>query len=366
MDMQLAMDQTGCGPADAGFGTEASRWAAVIRRAPEADGHFLYSVATTGVYCHPSCAARQARRENVAFHNSRAEAERAGFRPCKRCRPDLPPRGEREAALIAAACRTIDTAEEPPALADLAAAAGLSPHHFHRTFKRIAGVTPRAYAAARRQERVQESLEVGTGVAESLYGAGFNSSGRFYEAVPDMLGMTPTAYRKGGAGETIRFATGRSSLGHVLVAATALGVCAIMLGDDPAGLGAALARRFPKAILVGADGDFASLVADIVRMVDDPANAQTAALPTDIRGTVFQRQVWERLREIPPGETATYAQIAARVGKPAAVRAVANACGANPLAVAIPCHRVVASNGGLGGYRWGVERKRRLLAREQN
>jgi len=347
------------------FAGDARRWDAVRRHAPEADGAFFYSVATTGVYCRPSCAARTPRRENVAFHATRAEAERAGFRPCKRCRPDQPPRAEREAALIAETCRRIDAAEELPSLAELAQAAGLSLHHFHRTFKRVTGVTPRAYAAAKRQHRVQENLGAGTGVTESLYAAGFNSSGRFYEAAPGMLGMTPSAYRRGGQGETIRHAVGASSLGAVLVAATELGVCAIMLGDDPDALLATLEARFPRAALARADRDFAGLVSEVVRLVDDPARAQAHGLPLDIRGTAFQRLVWEKLREIPAGRTASYAEIAGRIGSPKAVRAVANACGANPLAVAIPCHRVVASDGGLGGYRWGVERKRRLLAREQ-
>lgn len=351
--------------ASLGFDTEAARWAAVRRRAAEADGQFFYSVATTGVYCRPSCAARTPRQENVAFHATQVEAECAGFRPCKRCRPDLPPRAEREAALVAEACRTIESAEELPSLAELAAAAGMSPHHFHRTFKRVAGVTPKAYGAAQRQRRVQASLGAGSGVTEAIYEAGFNSSGRFYEAAPGMLGMTPSAYRRGGQGEVIRYAIGKSSLGAVLVAATELGVCSIMLGDDGAALTANLEHRFPKAKLESGERSFAALVADVVRLVDDPATAQATALPLDIRGTAFQRRVWEELREIPAGETASYAEIAGRVGRASAVRAVANACGANPLAVAIPCHRVVASGGGLGGYRWGVARKRRLLEREQ-
>jgi AraC family transcriptional regulator of adaptative response/methylated-DNA-[protein]-cysteine methyltransferase len=212
---------------------------------------------------------------------------------------------------------------------------------------------------------VQASLAAGTGVTEALYESGFNSSGRFYEAAPGMLGMTPTAYRKGGQGEIVRHAVGSSSLGAVLVAATGRGVCAIVLGDEPALLVAELERRFPRAELVEAGPDFAALVAQIVRLVDDPARARGLDLPLDIRGTAFQRLVWEKLREIPLGETASYAEIAARAGKPRAVRAVANACGANPLAVAIPCHRVVASDGGIGGYRWGVARKRSLLARER-
>ena len=348
------------------FASEAARWDALRRRDPAADGHFLYSVATTGVYCHPSCAARPARRENVAFHAGRAEAERAGFRPCLRCRPDLPPRAERDAALAAAACRRIEAAEDAPSLAALAAEAGCSPHHFHRLFRRAVGVTPRAYADAHRQRRVRAGLGAGRGVTEAFYDAGFNSSGRFYEAADGMLGMRPSAYRAGGAGEAIRYAVGRCSLGRVLVATAGRGVCAILLGDDPAALADDLRARFPRAAIAPADDSFAGVVAQVVQLVDDPAGAAGhAPLPLDIRGTAFQRRVWEALRAIPPGETAAYAEVAARIGAPGSARAVAAACGANRLAVAVPCHRVVAADGGLSGYRWGVERKRRLLHRER-
>ncbi len=342
---------------------DEARLAAVRRRDAAADGAFLYSVATTGVYCHPSCAARPALRCNIAFHADRQDAERAGFRPCKRCRPDLPPRSAREAALVAAACRTVEAAEDAPSLAALAAAAGISPHHFHRMFRRVAGVTPKAYHAAHRQARVQAGLVAGSGVTEAIYDAGFNSSGRFYAAADAMLGMTASRYRAGGPGETIRHAAGRCSLGSVLVAATGRGVCAILLGDDAAALRADLHARFPKATLEDAGPD-ADWLARVVALVDHPGGG-TAALPLDIRGTVFQRRVWEVLRAIPPGETLSYAAVAAQLGQPGAVRAVAGACAANALAVAVPCHRVVASTGALAGYRWGVERKRALLARER-
>lgn len=342
---------------------DEARLAAVRRRDAAADGTFLYSVATTGVYCHPSCAARPALHRNIAFHDDRHAAERAGFRPCKRCRPDLPPRAEREAALVAAACRAIEAAEDAPALAALAAEAGVSPHHFHRLFRRVAGVTPKAYHAAHRQARVQAGLAAGAGVTEAIYGAGFNSSGRFYAAADAMLGMTASRYRAGGPGETIRHAAGRCSLGHVLVATTGRGVCAILLGDDAATLLTELRARFPKAVLEGAGPD-AEWLAEVIALVDHPGSG-APSLPLDIRGTVFQRRVWEVLRAIPPGETLSYAAVAARLGQPAAVRAVAGACAANALAVAVPCHRVVASTGALAGYRWGVERKRALLARER-
>jgi len=345
------------------FVTDAAKWNAVRRRDPAADGHFFFSVKTTGVYCHPSCAARRALRENVAFHQTRAEAERAGFRPCKRCRPDLPARADREAAWVARACRTIESAEEQPRLADLAATAHVGPYHFHRTFKRITGVTPKAYYAAHRQRRVQDRLSAGSGVTEAIYDAGFNSGGHFYEVAPDFLGMTPSAYRSGGRNETIRYAVGRCTLGCVLVAAAERGICAIFLGDKPKALIADLAGRFPEAQLVKADPDFADRVSDVVRFIDDPAH-ERMRLPLDVRGTAFQRRVWELLRAIPAGTTASYAAIAKRLGKPRAVRAVAGACAANALAVAIPCHRVVASDGKLAGYRWGIERKRHLLERE--
>ncbi len=348
-----------------GFRDDEARLAAVRRRDAAADGAFLYSVATTGVYCRPSCAARPALRHNIAFHATRQDAERAGFRPCKRCHPDLPPRAEREAALVAAACRMIEASEEAPALASLAAEAGISPHYFHRMFRRIAGVTPKAYGAAHRQARVQASLAAGAGVTEAIYHAGFNSSGRFYATADAMLGMTASHYREGGPGEMIQHAFGHCSLGSVLVAATGRGVCAILLGDDEAALQADLRARFPKAALRAAGPEFAGWVAQVVAFVEHPGGSDALALPLDIRGTVFQRRVWEVLRAIPPGETLSYAAVAAKLGQPAAVRAVAGACAANSLAVAVPCHRVVASTGALAGYRWGVQRKRALLARER-
>lgn len=345
------------------FATETARRAALASRDPAADEHFVYSVRTTGVYCRPSCRARPARAENVAFHATPAEAERRGFRACRRCRPDEPPRAVREAAIVAAACRTIEESEEPPSLAALADAARMSPHHFHRLFRRVAGVTPRAYADAVRHRRVRRELGDGSAVTEAIYSAGFGSSSRFYEAAEAMLGMTPTTFRDGGTDTEIRSAFGRSTLGAVLVAATTRGVCAILLGDDRGELEADLRRRFPRARFVDPEPAFASTVEAVVRLVDDPARG--LALPLDIRGTAFQRRVWEALRGLPAGTTTSYARLAAAIGAPRATRAVASACGANRLAVAVPCHRVVASDGGLGGYRWGLERKRRLLERER-
>jgi AraC family transcriptional regulator of adaptative response/methylated-DNA-[protein]-cysteine methyltransferase len=347
------------------YGNDEARLQAIRRRDPAADGQFYYSVATTGVYCNPSCAARPALRRNISFYETRSDAERAGYRPCKRCRPELPPRAQREADIAAAACRLIEQAEEESSLSGLAAQMGLSPHHFHRLFKRITGVTPKAYAGAHRQSRVQTQLVAGSPVTQAIYEAGFNSSGRFYEASDDMLGMVPSRYRAGGKGEAIRFAFGRSSLGVVLVAATERGVCAILLGSDEEGLSRDLAARFPNAALSRAEQGFSEWVARVVAMVDHPEQNQALGLPLDIRGTAFQRRVWEILRSIPPGETRSYRDVAAQLGNPAAVRAVAGACGANALAVAVPCHRVVAANGELAGYRWGVERKRALLKRER-
>lgn len=346
----------------AAYAGDEQRWHAIVGRDHAADGTFYYSVLTTGVYCRPSCAARLARRENVRFHATCAEAERAGFRPCKRCRPTQPALAGGRGAAVAKACRLIDEAEEMPTLAQLAEAAGLSRFYFHRVFKSLTGVTPNAYAQARRRARVRDELARSSTVTEAIYGAGFNSNGRFYAASSNLLGMTPTAFRKGGNGAEIRFAVGECSFGSILVAATAKGVCAILLGDDPQALVRDLQDRFPKAQLVGGDAEFERLIARVVGFVESPR--QGLDLPLDIRGTAFQQRVWQALREIPAGTTASYAEIATRIGQPAAVRAVAQACGANAIAVAIPCHRVVRTGGALSGYRWGVERKRELLARE--
>ena len=344
------------------FRSDDERWAAVVNRNHAAVGEFVYCVTTTGIYCRPGCAARRPRRENVRFHTSCEGAEAAGFRPCRRCRPNEPTLAERHARSVAAACRLVETAEELPDLDALAEAAGMSRFHFHRVFKAMTGFTPRAYAAAYRADRTRETLQTSRTVTEAIYDSGFNSSGRFYAAWPEMLGMAPATFRGGGDGETIRFAVGECSLGSILVAATARGVCAILLGDDPATLVHELEDRFSRADLVGADREFESLVARIVGFIEAPAPGLD--LPLDIRGTTFQRRIWLALRDVPAGATASYSEIADRVGSPNAARAVARACAANPLAVAIPCHRVVRNDGTLGGYRWGVERKRALLARE--
>ncbi|UMY19916.1 bifunctional DNA-binding transcriptional regulator/O6-methylguanine-DNA methyltransferase Ada [Methylobacterium organophilum] len=341
---------------------DAARWAALAARDPAADGRFVYSVRTTGVYCRPSCPSRPARRENVAFHASCAAAEAAGFRPCRRCRPNEASLTERQTEAVARACRLIDAAETMPSLDVLAKAAGLSPFHFHRVFRAVTGITPKAYARARLASRVAEGLRGAGSVTQAVYEAGYNAPSRFYAEASERLGMSPTAYRKGGLGARIRFAVGACALGAILVAATEKGLCAILLGDDPDALVRDLQDRFPKAELTGGDTDFERWVAEVIGFVEAPARGLD--LPLDIGGTAFQQRVWAALRAIPVGRTATYAEIARAIGEPAAVRAVAMACGANTLAVAIPCHRVVRSDGALSGYRWGVERKRDLLARE--
>ncbi len=342
---------------------DTARWTAVTARDPAADGTFVYGVLTTGVFCRPSCPSRRARRENVSFHADAAAARRAGFRPCLRCRPEGESPAERGAAVIDRACRLIEEAEEMPDLQALARAAGLSRFHFHRLFKARLGLTPKAYAAARRAARTEAALAAADRVTDAIYDGGFGSSGPFYAAAPARLGMTPSVRRRGGAGERIRFAVGQCSLGAVLVAATARGIAAITLGDDPEALVRDLEDRFPAAELVGGDPGFETTVAAVVGFVEAPRRALD--LPLDIRGTAFQERVWQVLRAIPAGETLSYADVAARLGAPKAVRAVAGACAANALAVAIPCHRVVRTGGDLSGYRWGVERKRALLERER-
>jgi AraC family transcriptional regulator of adaptative response/methylated-DNA-[protein]-cysteine methyltransferase len=344
------------------FSRDEERWEAVVRRDRAADGTFYYSVRTTGVYCRPSCAARLARREHVRFHATCEEAEQAGFRPCKRCQPTKPALAEQHAAAVAKACHLIEAAEAMPNLDALAAAVGMSRFHFHRVFKTLTGVTPKAYAAAHRVQRVRDELSRTDTVTEAIYGAGFNSNGRFYATSSEVLGMTPTNFRSGGHGACIRFAVGECSLGSILVAATDKGVCAIMLGDDPEALVRDLQDRFPRAQLLGGDEDFEHLVAKVVGFVEAPALGLD--LPLDVQGTAFQQRVWQALRVIPSGTTASYTEIAERIGAPQAVRAVAQACASNALAVAIPCHRVVRKDGVLAGYRWGVERKRALLERE--
>ncbi len=338
------------------------RWAAVLARDAGQDGRFVYSVRTTGVYCRPSCPSRRARPENVAFHADCAAAEAAGFRACKRCRPHQASVADMRAANMARICRLIEAAPEPPRLAALARAAGMSPFHFQRMFKATVGVSPRAYALAHRTRRVRGELRRAGTVTQAIVDAGFNSGGRFYATSNAVLGMTPRAFRAGGANTAIRFAVGDCSLGAVLVAQSDKGICAILLGEDPEALVRELQDRFPRAELLGGDAGFERCVAAVVKFVDAPATA--LKLPLDVRGTVFQQRVWQALRNIPAGARVSYSEVARRIGAPHSARAVAQACAANTLAVAIPCHRVVRTDGTLSGYRWGIERKRALLERE--
>src|ERR1700722_1252145 len=338
------------------------RWARIVARDKSADGLFWYTVATTGIYCRPSCLSRTAKPSNVRIHDTLASAKATGFRACRRCNPEGMSVDAENGAIVTKVCRILDAADETPSLGELAEAVDLSPSYFHRLFKRATGLSPKAYAAARRAARVREGLATGGTVTEAIYLAGFASSGRFYSSSTKMLGMRPSTYRSGGAREVITFAVAQCSLGAVLVASSDKGVAAISLGDDPELLVRELQDRFANAQLVGGDADYEKLVATVVGFVEEPARG--LPLPLDVRGTAFQQRVWQALRELPVGATATYSSIADRIGSPKAVRAVAGACAANTLAVAIPCHRVIRHDGTLSGYRWGIERKRTLLERE--
>ena len=339
------------------------RWKRILARDKGADGAFWYTVATTGVYCRPSCPSRGAKPRNVAIHASLDAARATGCRACKRCNPDGLSVDAENAAIITKVCRLLDAAEETPLLAELAEAVDLSPYYFHRLFKKITGITPKAYASERRAARVREGLVTAGSVTEALHEAGFGSSGRFYEVSTHVLGMRPRRYRAGGAEEVLTFAVAACSLGAVLVASSTKGVAAILLGDEPSMLVRDLEDRFPNADLVGGDARYEKLVASVVALVEMPG--RQLDLPLDVRGTSFQQRVWKALREIPAGDRATYGDIARSIGAPRAVRAVAGACAANALAVAVPCHRVVRQDGDLSGYRWGVARKRALLERER-
>jgi AraC family transcriptional regulator of adaptative response/methylated-DNA-[protein]-cysteine methyltransferase len=338
------------------------RWEAVRTRDPAADDHFVYGVKTTGVYCRPSASSRLPKRENVEFFDSAKAAEDAGYRASQRASADRTAASAQRTALVAEACRIIDAAETSPGLDALASQFDMSGFHFHRLFKAETGLTPKAYASAARANRLRDELAGGSVITSAIYGSGFNSSSRFYEASEGMLGMPARDYRGGGQNAVIRFAVGECSLGAILVAQSQRGICAISLGEDPDFLVRELQDMFRKASLIGGDPEFERLVAEVVGFIEAPAIG--LGLPLDIRGTAFQERVWKALREIPPGQTASYSEIAERIGSPRSVRAVAQACGANRIAVAIPCHRVVRRDGDVSGYRWGVDRKRELLKRE--
>jgi len=346
----------GNGGAGAGIDPDTA-WAAVLRRDRAFDGRFVTGVLTTGIYCRPSCAARHPARGNVRFFADGAAARAAGLRPCLRCRPDEIARDE---AAIARAVAFMAAAEEPPPLDAVAAAAGYAPHHFHRLFRRATGVTPAAYARALRARRAETALEREANVTDAIYQAGYSGPARFYAEAGDRLGMTPSAWRDGGRGAVIRWATAPTSLGPMLVAATARGICRLSFDED----GEGLARRFPHAVIEHDGEGLGGLLADVVAAVEAPARPH--GLPLDVRGTAFQEAVWRELARIPPGETLSYAALAARAGRPGAARAAGSACGANHVAILIPCHRARRGDGSLGGYAYGLPIKKALLKREKS
>lgn len=338
-------------------------WQAVVRRDPQADGEFVYAVRTTGVFCRPSCPSRAAKRENVTFFDTPDLAVAAGYRPCKRCRPDALSLQQRHNELVLQACQTIEHGALAPTLAQLAQQAGMSPHHFQRVFKAVTGLSPKGYHKALQARRVTASLQAAPSVTEALYDAGFNSAGRFYEDAPALLGMSPGSYRKGGAGEHIRRAVVPCALGWIIVAATRRGICAIEFGDSAQALEDLIRARFPQAQFDPSDDEFQRWIVQVLDYIEQPRGVLD--LPLDVQGTVFQRRVWQALQAIPAGETASYAEIATHIGQPMAFRAVAHACAGNAVAVSIPCHRAVRADGSLAGYRWGIARKAELLKRER-
>ncbi|MBL4837511.1 MAG: bifunctional DNA-binding transcriptional regulator/O6-methylguanine-DNA methyltransferase Ada [Kordiimonadaceae bacterium] len=347
------------------FQNEENRWQALKNNEKLADGHFYFAVSSTGIFCKPSCSARLPNRENVHFFNSIEETIKAGYKPCKRCRPTEKPLGERHATAVKQACRTIETSEKEPSLADLAKEAGMSPQYFNRIFKKVIGLTPKQYAIGLRHKTVQQDLGSANTVTEALYAAGYGSASRFYDGAKPRLGMAATKYRGGARNVPIRYAIKETWLGLVLVAATEKGVCAILFGDTHEQLLEDLSCRFSGAIIEASESgsDFEGWVETLLSQVEKPSAA--THLPLDIQGTAFQERVWRALQTIPAGKTLSYSELASKIGKPGASRAVASACAANSLAIAIPCHRIIRADGGLSGYRWGVGRKKRLLDREK-
>lgn len=344
------------------YGTDDERLAAVQTRDASADGRFVYAVRTTGVFCRPSCRSRMALRKNIELFDSAVEALAAGFRPCKKCDPLNGAAAHPHAAAVARACAKLDGDGGEPSLAELADDAGLSPQQFHRVFRQVVGVTPKQFAIACRARRFQSELRAGRPVTPSLYNAGFSASSRAYEDVGFRMGMPPSALRRGGIGVKIRYTTLRTALGPALIAATERGVCAVEFGDSNESVVKRLGELFPRAELQPADAPLARMADALTAFIERPGAGLD--LPLEVWGTAFQQRVWQELRRIPPGETATYAQVAERMGAPRAARAVARACAANRIAVAIPCHRVIREDGSLGGYRWGLRRKELLLEKE--
>lgn len=346
------------------FNSDDSRWQAVTERDGSADGVFFYGVKTTGIFCRPSCGARTPLRKNVSFYPEPSEAKRAGFRACKRCKPESTPPRQRQKELVVEVCRLIEQSAKEPTLNELAGAVGLSPYHFNRVFKGIVGVTPKQYAIAHRSQAAAKNLKSSKDVTSAIYESGYGASSRFYESVQRRHGMTATDIRKGGDGIQIRYAFADSSLGLVAVAATAKGICAVLFGASQEELAEDLQNRFPKAVFEVADAgsDFERWVERTLDYLEGESSC--FGIPLDVRGTAFQELVWRALHDIPRGQTASYAEVAERIGRPKSARAVAGACAANPVAVIIPCHRVVHADGGLSGYRWGTGKKRQLLERE--
>ncbi|THB76810.1 MAG: bifunctional DNA-binding transcriptional regulator/O6-methylguanine-DNA methyltransferase Ada [Desulfobulbaceae bacterium] len=346
------------------FNSDESRWEAVCNNNPDADGVFYYAVITTGIYCRPSCRSKLPSRENVHYFTSCNEAESAGYRPCKRCTPATISKQENTVLKIIQACRIMERSEASIKLADLAAAVNLSSYHFHRLFKKIVGITPKQYATKQQSRKFQANLKSRTSVTEAIYASGFGSSGSAYDKNRDQLAMVPKAYQEGGEGISIRYGIAECFLGWVIVAATERGICGVEFGDDPGTLPGQIQATFPKATLVKGGVAFETMITAVVNYIQSPG--ERFELPLDIQGTVFQQQVWKILKQLAPGETISYTEVANRLGKPKAARAVASACGANKLAVLVPCHRVVAKNGAIGGYRWGKDRKKQLLDSERD
>lgn len=341
-----------------------ARWQAVLEKNSAFDGQFVYAVSSTGIYCRPSCASRRPRRDRVSFFELPALAEQSGFRACLRCKPNAIKGREPQMEMAQAVCRIIEQSEgESITLSELSKRVGVSSFHLQRTFKRVMGITPKDYAAAQRVNKFKRDVRGGEGITNAMYDAGFGSSSRLYESAASQLGMTPATYGKGGRGVVINYALAKTSFGYLLVAATAKGVCSVMLGDSEAGLKEDLSREFPAAEI---QAEAESLTEALTALVEHLENKRPRLdLPLDIRSTAFQRQVWEQLRAIPLGQTYSYSEVAKAIGQEKAVRAVARACATNPVALVIPCHRVIREDKSLGGYRWGLERKKKLLAMEQ-
>lgn len=342
--------------------SDSQRWQVLLQRDASADGAFVYAVKTTGIYCRPGCSSRRPQRQNVTFFETPEAAEQAGFRPCKRCQPHRISPTRQLTDTMVRICQLIEASDQALSLAELAGYAGLSPHYFQRQFKKIIGVTPKQYGVAHRAQRVKSQLQETKTVTEAVYGAGFETSSNFYDQSVGLLGMTPSQYKQGAQGVAINFTIQPCWLGLVLVAATPNGICAIALGDSADALRAELQANFPKAQIAESDRAFEQWVAQVLSLIETPQPA--GDLPLDIQGTAFQQQIWQTLQAIPPGTTVSYGDLAQRIGNPRAVRAVARACASNRLAVVVPCHRVVGSNGDLRGYRWGRDRKQALLDKE--